>query len=271
MTLIVGILCVDGVAIASDRQSTLNSFIPTATGLVPTTMQTSVGDATKVTMIGQDVLIGTAGRPSIGDDYHPHIAKHQPSFAGRPYDAAVAKLKPDIIGAVNVHLQTSVLAAQALGPGLKHYADGTTECLLAAGFKDGPKLIQIERQGSFDVAKPENPLRVIGTGQNHADPFLVFLKNTFWPGRLPTVQEGVLAACWTVHYAIEAGAYGVGGGCNAYTLTKGGGKFRAAEVSQEHMQGHKDFINAARGELRKLADLRHTTPADAAQVPTMKP
>ncbi len=170
MTLIVGILCSDGVAIASDRQSTLNAFIPLAKAPSPVSIQTTLADVTKVTKIGQDVLLGTAGRPSIGDDYHPVIKKYQPMFATRPYDVAVEKLKGEIRATINGHLQTSALTLQLLGPGLKAYADGTTECLFAANFKDGPRLIQIEREGAFDVAKRENPLRVIGGGQHHADP-----------------------------------------------------------------------------------------------------
>src|SRR5216684_4965839 len=86
----------------------------------------------------------------------------------------------------------------------------------------------------------------------------------------PTVQEGVLAGCWTVDHAIEVGAQHVGLGCNAYSSSKVGGKYQATQTSPEHMQGHRDFIAAARKQLRELANLRHTMASEGEQVPAMK-
>jgi hypothetical protein len=103
----------------------------------------------------------------------------------------------------------------------------------------------------------------------HSDPFLRFLKSTFWPDRLPTVDEGVLAAVWAVDYAIETGAPLVGSGINAYYLGKKGNKVLAREADEDQMKGNRDFIRAARERLRQMADLRNTTAVDADQVPTM--
>lgn len=55
-----------------------------------------------------------------------------------------------------------------------------------------------------------------------------------------------------------------------YTLERGGQTLKAAQVSADEMKGHRDFIDAARGELRKFANLRNTPPAEGDEIPTMK-
>lgn len=266
MTLIVGILCEDGVALATDRQGTNNTLIPLAKQ--PVVAQATIVGVTKVVSLGTSGLLASAGNPAIGDEYEFALKKHHPGFPGRRTDVAIDKMKGDIRGVIDPHLKTAAIAAPLLGS--QAYGEATIECLLIGHFNDGPKLLQIQREGTFDIAKPENPIRTIGSGQLHAEPFLYFLKKTFWPERLPTVQEGILAACWTIEHAIEVGAPMVGLGCNAYSLSKESGKYKISQVSPEHMQGHRDFIAAARQQLRELANLRQTTPAEGLQVPTMK-
>jgi hypothetical protein len=111
---------------------------------------------------------------------------------------------------------------------------------------------------------------VIGSGQMCADPFVKFLRNTFWPDRLPTVAEGVLAAYWAVDYAIEAGAPYVGPPIEAYALRKGRTKYLAEKVSDEELKTHSVFIRAARDALKGLSNVRNLTADDASQVPTLE-
>jgi 20S proteasome alpha/beta subunit len=253
------------VAIASDRQATNAAFLPLVN---PTSVQTSVHSVTKVSIIGQDILLGVSGIPAIGDDYEAAIRREGQSFSSRNYELATRKLKDEIRGIVNKNAETADLLSKAIGPG-PAFAQCTIECLLAANFKEGPRLIQITQQGQFDVAKPELPIRAIGSGQLQADPFLVFLKNTFWPDRLPTVEEGLLAACWAVDYAIEVGAAHVGKDLNAFFLSRNGqNKVRAKKATDDQITNHRDFIAVARERLRDLADPRGATEADAEQVPT---
>jgi hypothetical protein len=99
---------------------------------------------------------------------------------------------------------------------------------------------------------------------------MVFLKNTFWHERPPTVQEGILAACWAVDYAIEVGAPMVGRDINAFALAADRrGRVRATQVSPEEIRDHRSFIAAGRERLRELADLRQPSSQDADQIPTM--
>jgi hypothetical protein len=47
------------------------------------------------------------------------------------------------------------------------------------------------------------PFISLGSGKLSADPFLGFLRKVYWPTKLPTIQEGALAACWTIQHAIN--------------------------------------------------------------------
>jgi 20S proteasome alpha/beta subunit len=266
MTVIVGVLCDGGVAIAADRQVTANAFVPLNQ---PQTLQTSVASIIKISSIEKDVLLGVSGIPPIGDEYEQTIKDHYSRFSTGLYENATRKLKDEIRTIINEHIKTAALLVQVIGQA-HAYSQAVCECLLAANFRDGIKLIQILQHGAFDVAKPEMPIKVIGSGQFHADPFMVFLKNTFWPTGLPTVQQGVLAACWAVDYAIEVGAPHVGRDIDAFTLAPNGkGRVRAEKVMDDQIKNHRQFIAAGRESLRELARVHHTSPTDATQIPTM--
>jgi hypothetical protein len=84
--------------------------------------------------------------------------------------------------------------------------------LLAAGFKDGLKLIEITPQVAVEFMTADMPFISMGSGKASADPFLGFLRKVFWPAGLPTLQEGALAAYWTIQHAIDMKVAGVGFG-----------------------------------------------------------
>jgi len=56
------------------------------------------------------------------------------------------------------------------------------------------------------------PFITMGSGKASADPFLGFLRKVFWPVAPPTIQEGALAAYWTIQHAIDMKVSGVGFG-----------------------------------------------------------
>jgi 20S proteasome alpha/beta subunit len=267
MTVIVGILCDNGVAIASDRQSTANAYVP---GLYPqAAVQTSTNAVTKISIVGDDILLAVSGLSALGDEYEITIRKHQPNFASRSYELATRKLREEIPNVVRPFLENAELLAKAVGPG-PAYGQCTVECLVAANFKDGPKLLQITPLGIFDAAKSESPIKAIGSGQLQADPFLVFLRNTFWPNRLPTVEEGMLAACWAVDYALEVGAPFVGKDINAFSLGRDGrNRFRASQATSDQIRNHRAFIQTARLRLSEMANPRSAAVEDAQQIPTL--
>src|SRR5437588_11517213 len=82
--------------------------------------------------------------------------------------------------------------------------------LLAAGFKDGLKLIEITLQIAVEYMTPDMPFISMGSGKATADPFLGFLRKVFWSTSLPTIQEGALAAYLTIQHAIDMKISGVG-------------------------------------------------------------
>jgi hypothetical protein len=137
MTVIAGILCTDGIALASDRQSTNSAFIPLATQ--PEAMQISTNAITKVTKIGEDLLIAVAGSPAIGDQYQALLVPHHTNFAKRNYDLATKRLRDEIREEVTKNCRPAHMLAPVIGAN-PAFVQCTCECLMAASFKDGIKL-----------------------------------------------------------------------------------------------------------------------------------
>ncbi|MDX1486153.1 MAG: hypothetical protein R3229_16900 [Alphaproteobacteria bacterium] len=266
MTVVVGILCENGVAIAADRQTTNTVFLPV---LSPKPIQTSTGVTTKVSRIGNGTLFGISGSLAVGQEYEQLIIKCENNFSKNNYDRAVKNLKNDVVSNVKSRFETAKVMKEAVGE-IQAYCQSVCECVFATNFKDGHKLVQIVNDGVFDVADDSNPVRVIGSGQLHADPFAAFLKNTFWPNKLPTLEEGILAAVWAVDYAIEVGAQDVGQGIDAFAVNVDGRKSTTRQLNDSDLQGHKDFIGEAREQLRELANLRIGSSSDAKRIPTIK-
>jgi hypothetical protein len=139
-------------------------------------------------------------------------------FRQNDYSIAIRRVQDHFRPIVEGAFKTAAAAAQILGQAAQ--ADCICGGVLATGFRDGPKVIEITPQIAVEFLTPELSFLSMGSGKATADPFLGFLKNVFWPGRLPTVREGALAAYWTIKLATDLRVTGVGMGIDIFTLEK---------------------------------------------------
>lgn len=156
--------------------------------------------------------------------------------------------------------------------------------LLAAGFKDGLRLIEITPQVGVESMTDDLPFISMGSGKLSADPFLGFLRKVYWPTKPPTIQEGALAAYWTIHHAIDMKVSGVGFGVDVFiveTVMKPTGKpgkppdaiFKARKLDDAELAEHEGFMKAAEEALRAVREAMTAPPALQAPVetpPTLK-
>jgi hypothetical protein len=177
------------------------------------------------------------------------------------------KLQEALRPLVNNAFNTAGFAARVVGNAIA-MQDAMCGGLLAAGFKDGLKLVEISPQVGVEYMTKDLPFITLGSGKPSADPFLGFLRNVFWPNDLPTIQEGALAAYWTIRHAIDMKVSGVGFDVDVFTVQPEAKSFAARKLDDAELSEHMDFISAALMAMRGVRDDMTTAPAGQAPVET---
>jgi len=264
VTLLVGVLCSNGVVIAADRQATHGAL-----------GQQTVGQSvTKVQVLGGQALYATSGHKGLGQQLGAVVdAKHQ-EFKNQSYHAHITKLQEALRKVTDPAFTTAKLAAGVVGHNAAA-SDAICGGLLAAGFKDGLKLIEITPQVAVELMTEDMPFISTGSGKSSADTFLGFLRKVYWPKQLPSLEEGALAAYWTVQHAIEMKVQGVGFATDVFTVVpKPSGRdgrevvYVARQLDEAELKEHGGLIEAAEEALRGV---RKAMNAPAAEVPVEKP
>jgi proteasome subunit B (beta)-like protein len=193
MTLLIAILCSDGAVVAADRQATHGSL----------GMMTVGQPVTKIGILGTRVLFASSGHLGMGQQFEAFVGRlsAESYFGQNDYAIAIRRVQDHFRPIAEGAFKTAAAAAQIFGQAAQ--ADCICGSVLATSFKDGAKVIEITPQISVEYLTPELSFLSMGSGKATADPFLGFIKNVFWPDRLPTAREGALAAYWTIKLATE--------------------------------------------------------------------
>jgi 20S proteasome alpha/beta subunit len=273
VTLLVGVLCSNGVVIAADRQATHGAM-----------GQQTVGQSvTKVQVIRDEALYATSGHKGLGQQLCAIVEGRQPEFKNQGYDRNIVKLQEAFRPIIDAGFKTASHAAGVIGHNVAA-SDCMCGGLLAAGFKDGLKLIEITPQLAVEYMTNDLPFISMGSGKPSADPFLGFLRKVYWPIKLPTIQEGALAAYWTIQHAIDMKIFGVGFGIDVFiveVVSKHSGKpgkppdtiFKARKLDDAELAEHEGFMKAAEEALRGVREAMIAPPAPQAPAetpPTLK-
>jgi 20S proteasome alpha/beta subunit len=259
MTLLVGVLCTNGIVIAADQQATHGTM----------GMQTIGQAITKVTVVGGTALFASSGHHGLGQQLEAIVQANHTNYLKTNYHAGIQLLQRDFRVIVDPALNTAAIAARLVGGVARD--DATCGCLLAAPFKDDLKLIEITPQVAVECQIPEMPFVSLGSGKANADPFLGFLRRVFWPARTPTVAEGELAAYWTVKHAIDMKTQGVGFDVDVFTIEKSGSSYVARQLDAANLKEHEDFRMEAEKRLSSLRDELTAAAAPGATSPSEPP
>jgi len=109
-------------------------------------------------------------------------------------------------------------------------------------------LFQFSETCAPEEATDDLPYISVGSGQQNADPFLAFLRRTFWEDKVPNLSDGILATLWTLEETIKSAPGGVAGPPLIATLK--GGKARLLEAGD--LDEHWQAIEAGRDSLRRF-------------------
>lgn len=245
MTVLVGILCKDGIVLASDSAATFG-----------TGTQSTIGqqEVQKINQVNIHVLYCATGAVGMSQLISNRIRElwEAKEFVGKiSPDGAMDKIGKAIAALVAPYMQTAQIQQNLTG------GSGTSLCksLLAISVDRKPHLFQFDFNGAPERCTADLPFVSMGSGQTIADPFLAFLHRLMWFDKDPTLAEGRLAAVWTIDHVRRTNPGGVGGATQLATLVaKIPGELPLVEMSnkdvvEEHMQRIGDAENTLRKEL----------------------
>jgi 20S proteasome alpha/beta subunit len=253
VTLLVGVLCSNGAVIAADRQATHGAL-----------GQQTVGQSvTKVQVIRGEALYATSGHKGLGQQLCAIVDGKQQEFKNQGYDRNIAKLQEALRPLIDAGFQTARQAVGVIGNAAAA-SDCVCGALLAGGFKDGLKLVEITPQAAVEYMTPDMPFITMGSGKASADPFLGFLRKVFWPTKLPTIQEGALAAYWTIQHAIDMKVSGVGFSADVFIVEPADKICKARKLDDAEVAEHAEFMKASEEALRGVREALTKPPASPA-------
>ncbi len=248
MTLIVGILCKDGVVLASDSAATFSS------GVQPTIGQQEMR---KLRRVNDHILYTSTGAVGISQLIADKLKSlwEAKTFSGSTSPETVMdRIGKEIIALVGPYLQTANLQRTLVGDA----SSSLCKSLVAMPVNQKPCLFNFDYNGAPERSTADLPFIALGSGQPIADPFLAFLRRLLWSSREPTLAEGRLAAVWTIEHVRRTNPGGVGGGVQLAILAFSTGKMpTVSEVSEESIQEHLQRVTSAEQSL--VSELRGTS------------
>jgi predicted proteasome-type protease len=223
VTLIVGLLCRDGVVVASDSAATFG------TSAAPTIGQQAVQ---KVRRLNENLIYASTGAVGIAQIVADKLKSlwdaKALSGAGTP-EAAMDKIGKEITQLVGPYLHTAQMQRALTGDA----STSLCKSLLAIPVGQVPCLFQFDCNGAPERATPDLPFVALGIGQPIADPFLALLKRLLWPNEEPSLAEGRLAAVWAIDHVRRTNPGGVGGEIQLACLVPKPGKMPSVSVATE--------------------------------------
>ena len=257
MTLLVTVLCSDGGVIGADKQATHGSL----------GMMTVGQPLTKISIVSPEVLFASSGHHGMSQQFEAFIVQMtaEQFFRKNNYSVGIRRVQDHFRPIVEGGFKTAAAAAQILGQAAQ--ADCICSSILATPFKDGLKLVEVTPQVAVEYLTPELSFLSMGSGKATADPFLGFLKDIFWPNRLPSVREGALAAYWTIKHATDLRVSGVGMGIELFTIEKSGDSYTVRNLDETETAEHDDFISSCEDSLRSVATKMAAGPVTPAPTP----
>jgi 20S proteasome alpha/beta subunit len=224
MTILVGIKCKEGIIIGSDSSATFSA------GQTPTIEQSTK----KIQILHNCIIVAGTGSVGLGQRFcdvieNAYASREFISLNGIQMATKITSL------AIDNFMSTRVSPGQ-YGALVAYSADNDIHLCEFASADMQPEL---KTTGIWYAS--------MGSGQLIADPFLGLMRNVFWGDGMPSLQEGIFIATWTIEHAINLNAGGVNGPIQLSVLTKDG---KARLLDEGELAEHKENVSGVVAHLR---------------------
>lgn len=244
MTALVGIYCKDGIVIGADSAAT-----SAAAGGIRTVEQPVM----KIDIIDGRIIIAGTGQVGLGQRFRAQLAD---LWTNRKLTGV------DKFGWARTVAATAIKDFQETAVQHEQYG-----ALVAFPCKHEHHLVEFALRDFQPEFKDGNIWYVsMGSGQLIVDPFLAFIRDVFWNGGPPTIQDAIFATTWALDHVIGVNPGGVNGPVHIATLEKDRGEWKARLLSENDLLEHRANIGAAKDALRTYKE-RMSEGTEAAEIP----
>jgi len=233
MTIIIGILCQDGVVIGSDSSATFTS------GNILTIEQ----KIKKICIIDEHVIVAGSGQVGLGQRFQAIVEKYWRENGFRNKSAVDAVKELSRLG-IEDFASTHVKMGQ-YGALLAFAANGSFN-LCEFAIKDfQPELKTPDSLWSVSM----------GSGQPITDPFLGLMRKVFWKDNPPRVNEGIFAVYWALEHTIELNPGGINGPIQIGVLSRDKKGFHARLLEEDELSEHNENVKGVIKYLGEYKDI----------------
>lgn len=252
MTVVIGVLCEDGVVIGSD------SAVTFVHGQIPTIEQ----KGTKIRVLTKNNIV-LCGTGSVG------LSQRFRDILKNYFDQPANKNKSNI----QIGKELCVLAIQDFqSTGINKTAQqGYGFGALIAFSLEGKRYLCEFAISDFQPEFKFDSLWYVsmGSGQLIADPFLGFVRKLLWENHRPNVNQGILGTVWALQHTIDINAGGINAPVQIGTLTKENGSFVAKRLAKEEVDQHIEHIRSLEKQFKENND-KLIKDEELSDMPTLK-
>lgn len=224
MTVLVGVLCEDGVVLGSDSSATMSGGGP------PTVEQ----PVQKTFIVGDHVIMAGTGQAGLCQRFEDVLSKHR------------ASTKPSYHQQADKFKIVKEICAKAIADfASTHCPSGSFGALVAFQTTAGPHLVEFAvRDFQPEFKTDEQWFASMGSGQALTDPLLAMLRRVFFNHAKPKISEGIFAVTWALQHAIELNPGGINEPMQVGVLEAGGtgSKMMARMLTPEELLEHTSNV-----------------------------
>jgi hypothetical protein len=235
MTILIGILCQDGIIMGADSSATFTAG----------RMKTVEQKTSKICIIDNKIIIMGSGAVGLEQRFSYIVEDfyNKGNFQNKPYQEIGRELSRLTIQNFS---STGVQAGQF--GALCAFPSNENKFYLCE-FNTNNFQPEFKTQSIWYVS--------MGSGQLIADPFLGFIRRIFWGDKLPSCIEGIFYVAWALHHTIELNP----GGINApmqiaiLDIPVGENTYKARLINDNELSEHIDNIRGAESHLARYKEM----------------
>lgn len=238
MTVLVGILCKDGVIVGSDSVATFDDGA----------QRTIEQEIPKIDIIADRIIVASTGAGGLGQRFRNIVRQQSEKKLFNKNNSPFDIIKTLSRLAIEDFLFTHVGIPEKSGV----FSKSGYGALVA--FPRGTKFDLCE----FPISNFQPELKdekiwyvSMGSGQKITDPFLGFIRDVFWEEGKPSLRDGKFAAVWALQQAIDLNTGGIGGPIQlAELIFDKKGNSVARILDEKDIDEHKQSIESAKKALK---------------------